>query len=143
MTTAANLQRQHRKLQGMGLELIKLAARPSLDAAEVRRALARFSGTLRMHATMEEEVLYPDLLSSPDAEVKAVASRLHGELEGLYTRWDEFMERWRDAEAILAHPYRFRLDLTRVLTTLGRRMKKEDRQLYPLVARHDLTFARR
>lgn len=109
--------------------------RPFGSAEEVRRLLAQFSGTLRMHAAMEEEALYPELLASKDPEVRSIAQSLHADLDGLYGRWNEFMERWPDAETIAAKRFAFRVDLVRVLTTLGRRMKREDDELYPLVER--------
>jgi hemerythrin-like domain-containing protein len=136
MTAAANLQRQHRKLEEMAGELVRLSMRPFLDPAEVRRSLASFSGTLRVHAAMEEEALYPELLASPDPEVRKITLGLHRELDGLYRRWDEFVERWKDADAIAKSTFTFRFDLARVLAVLARRMKREDRELYPLAERH-------
>lgn len=120
----------------MAGELVRLSMRPFADAAEIRRSLAAFSGTLRVHAAMEEEALYPELLASPDPAVRGIAEGLYRDLAGLYRRWDEFSERWKDTEAISQSTFSFRLDLARVLATLGRRMKREDRELYPLLDRH-------
>ena len=135
MRSAENLQRQHRKLQAMAKELVSLAARPGLDPTDLRRSLARFSGALRMHATMEEEGLYPSLLESRDPEVRRVAERLYGDLGGLYAMWDEFVERWDESAAIERSPIRFRFDLGRVLFRLGMRMRREDEELYPMAFR--------
>lgn len=135
VTSANNLQRQHRKLQAMAAELIKTVGRPRPDVAEVRRLLARFSGTLRMHATMEDEVLYPSLLESDDPEVRRTAERLHRDVGGLYSMWDDFMLRWGGEEPIQRGLVRFRFDLGRVLFRLGMRMRREDKELYPLARR--------
>lgn len=135
MRSAENLQRQHKKLQAMAAELVSLAARPRPDVSLVRRALARFSGTLHMHATMEEEGLYPSLLDSRDPEVRRTAERLYRDLGGLYAMWDEFVARWDDPETIRKRPTRFRFDLGRVLLRLGMRMRREDRELYPMALR--------
>ena len=132
-SAGSNLQRQHRKLLAMGAELIKLSMKPFCDVKEVRRQLASFSGTLRVHAAMEEEGLYPQLLEAKDPQVRETAERLHAELSGLYRKWDEFMERWPTAAAIDAHTTRFRIQLAVVLATLERRMRREDAKLYPLV----------
>lgn len=136
---STNLQRQHRKLQAMGAELIKLSFTTS-DASGLRRSLSKFSGTLLMHATMEEEALYPSLLSHADPGIRRLAERLHSELGGLYSTWDTFMERWSETREIEAHPIRFRVELTRQLARLFGRMKKEDRELYPVVYRLDRAF---
>ncbi len=129
----SNLQRQHRKLLAMGADLIKLSMKPFCDAQEVRRRLASFSGTLRVHAAMEEEGLYPQLLHAADPQVRHAAQQLHDELSGLYRKWDEFMERWPNAAAIDARTTRFRIQLAVVLAALERRMRREDAKLYPLV----------
>jgi hypothetical protein len=134
MPPGANLQRQHRKLSDLATELVALSMRPFCDAAEVRRKLAEFSGTLRIHAAMEEEGLYPALLASEDAHLRNTAERLHGELAGLYRKWDDFLAHWPDAEAIATRTTRFRFELMIVLSALRNRMRREDDELYPLVA---------
>ncbi len=135
MPTTENLQRQHQTLQTMAAEMIRLVGRPRPEVAEVRRALARFSGTLRLHATMEEDALYPRMFASDDPEVRHAAERLHADLGGLYRMWDDFMDRWDTAEAIENSLLRFRFNLGRVLFKLGIRMRREDNELYPLARR--------
>ena len=134
MQTAENLQRQHRRLQTMATALVARVGRPRPEVAEVRRELARFSGALRMHATMED-VLYPRLLTNDDPDVRRTAERLYGELGGLYELWDTFIERWGAPESIEKNLIRFRFDLGRVLFKLGVRMRREDKELYPLARR--------
>ncbi len=129
------LQRQHRRLQALAKELVALTYRPGVPASEIQRSLARFTGTLETHATMEEDALYPALLASPDDVVRSRAERLHRELGPVYGKWRTFTARYPDAESIERSSARFRLDLARILTTLGMRMRREDQQLYPMVER--------
>ena len=134
MIPTHNLQRQHRKLEKMAGALLAAAYRPFGSANETQRALARFSGTLRMHASMESEGLYPMLLEHRDPIVRLRAEALYGELGPLYARWDDFMKRWDDAGRIDERRTAFRVDLAKTLRVLGRRMKREDAELYPMVA---------
>ena len=57
----------------------------------------------------------------------------HHEAAGVNDAFDTFIEKWPDGEEIDAHRIRFRIELVRMLSILGRRMIKENRQLYPMV----------
>ena len=120
----------------MALELIALAANADTSGKELRRATARFSGKLKVHAAMENEVLYPSLLAHEDLEVRTVASHMHTTLGPIYDAFEAFEARWADAEAIRAQRTRHQGELVAVLKRLGRRMLQEDEHLYPLADEH-------
>jgi len=116
----------------MARNLTRLAMSPGMDPREVRRELSRFAGKLRVHATMENDALYPSLLASDDPEIRRRAGRLHAEVGTLYDAFDSFMDEWGDAGAIDRRRVRFRIELVRMLSVLGRRMVRENRELYPM-----------
>ncbi|MFK7987284.1 MAG: hemerythrin domain-containing protein [Sandaracinaceae bacterium] len=132
MGTTSGFRRQHRELQQLAASLVREAVRSQADAVAIRRRLSRFVGKLRVHAAMETQALYPSLLESPDARVRAKAERLHDELGPLYGLVDDFVERWDTAERIDGRRVRFRIELTRMIAKLGWRMMREDRELYPM-----------
>ena len=132
MTATRRFRRQHRELQKLAALLLKEAHRPGSDATTIQRALRRFVGKLRIHATMETGALYPALLASDDDAVRERAERLHRELDPLYSLVDGLLEVWGTAEKIDARRIRFRIELTRVIAKLGWRMMRENRELYPM-----------
>lgn len=136
MRPTDRFRRQHRELQTLAAELIKLSLRPRAPGRELQRATARFAGKLKIHAAMETEALYPLLLEHEDPEIRARATELHGELGPLYGELDEFEKRWSTAEAIEERRFRYRLELARILQVLGRRMIRENRLLYPMADQH-------
>lgn len=103
------------------------------NAAPCRRLLARFAGKLRVHAAMENEALYPELLRSRDPAVRAVAERLFRELGPVYDEFDRFEARWPSAHEIAAEPRTFILQTLELFEILRRRMSVENKTLYPLV----------
>lgn len=113
-------------------QLSSAALRPGHDAARIQVSLRRFIGKLRVHAAMETAALYPTLLDHEDHDIRDHAERLHEELGPLYGLMEEFQERWASAELIDTRRIRFRLELARVLAKLGWRMRKENRELYPM-----------
>jgi len=104
------------------------------DPRRVRILVARFAGKLRVHDRMETEALYPALMADSREEVRTAATRLHGELGAIYAVFDGYERRYPDAASLLVDPRRFVKDTLEVLEVLGRRMHRENRELYALLA---------
>lgn len=135
MSATAGFRRQHEELEAAAFELLQglVPDAPPLDAAEMRRKLARFTGKLKLHAAMEEEALYPRLLHHADQALREKAQQLLDDVGPLYGAYFAFSGRWMQAAAIEEDPAVFRGDLFRVLKLLGKRLRRENAELYPLV----------
>lgn len=123
----------------LGGQIFACLVVPSLEADPnpVRHLLARFKGKLEVHASMENEALYPRLLAHPDAGVRETADRLQDEVGGLYQSVGAYLQRWPTSQSISGNAHDFARETFDVLRALGKRMKREDRELYPLVDAHD------
>lgn len=117
------------------MEIGSLLSPEALDreAGRCRRLLARFAGKLRVHAAMENEALYPELLRSQDPAVRAMAEKLFSELGPVYDEFDRFEARWPSAHDIAAEPRVFVLETLELFEILRKRMSVENKTLYPLV----------
>ncbi len=134
MRRTDRFRRQHAELAALAAEL---RGRLSLEEIErdprgVRTALARFGGKLRVHARMENEALYPDLLAHADEEVRREATTLLADVRPLYETFDRLEQRWPASEHVSAEPRAFILDVLACFEQLARRMTLENRRLYPL-----------
>ncbi|NUP07598.1 MAG: hemerythrin domain-containing protein [Polyangiaceae bacterium] len=127
--------RQHEELTALGKELLAALDTRVLatDPTVARRALAVFSGRLRVHAAMEQEALYPRLLASADPAIAAKARALLDEVGPLYRTFFEHLAKWPDASAIQRDPEGFCRETMAILQQLRMRMKRENEELYPLV----------
>ena len=125
-------RRQHGELQRLAGQLGKLALVPGTPAHEIQASLGRFVGKLRVHARMETDALYPELLSHRDPEIRRRSEALYETLGPLYGLVDDFLDRWGTAEAIDARRIRFRIELARMIAKLGWRMRRENDELYPM-----------
>ncbi len=136
-TPTDNFRRQHEELATLGGALLQQLAEPpeqiAARAAELRRSVARFAGKLNMHASMENEALYPRLLEHSDTAVRAKARDMFDEVKGIYSAFAVYSKRWPTTESITADPAGFARDTKRVLKTLWMRMCRENDELYPLV----------
>ncbi|MBK7397850.1 MAG: protein kinase [Myxococcales bacterium] len=130
-------RRQHEELATLAAALIGELQVPPAElvakAGPVRRMVARFAGKLSVHATMENDALYPRLLAHADPAVRAKARELHDEVGQLYGTFGEYAQRWPGTASVEADPTGFAKDTMRVLKQLGRRMFREHEELYPLV----------
>jgi hemerythrin superfamily protein len=135
MSATAGFRRQHEELETAAFELLThlVPDAPPLDSSEMRRKLARFTGKLKLHAAMEEEALYPRLLAHKDEELRQKARALLDEVGSLYGEYFAFSARWLKPGAIEEETSAFGEDLFRVLKLLGKRLRRENRELYPLV----------
>jgi hypothetical protein len=134
MARTDQFRRQYAELMNMAIEIRNRLSVEEIerDARGVRTMLARFAGKLRVHARMENEALYPDLLVHPDQGVRFEVDRLLHDVGPLYATFDRLEHRWPAADAILAEPKQFILDVLGCFDQLGRRMSVENKKLYPL-----------
>jgi eukaryotic-like serine/threonine-protein kinase len=130
-----NFRRQHEELANLGGELLQQLSLPDVAAraAELRRNIARFAGKLNMHASMENEALYPRLLEHTDTSVREKAQDLFDEVKGIYSAFAAYAKKWPTVESIQSDPLGFAKETKRVLKTLWMRMARENEELYPLV----------
>ena len=130
--------RQHRELRRSvewlaGVEIGALAT--AAGQGEVRRRLAELSGKLLVHLQMEDGSLYPEMLRSPSADVRATAVRFQSEMGALRRSADEAFRRWLRRDALSQAPERFLADRRTLFHALHSRIDAEEAELYPLVER--------
>ena len=135
VSSCERFRRQHEELQKLGMEIAGKLSRKTIvaEAATVRRLVARFAGKLTVHASMENEALYPRLLQHGDPAVRARARALFDEVGELYATFHAYAARWPGAPSIEADPGGFVKETREILTRLAFRMVKENEELYPLV----------
>jgi hypothetical protein len=102
---------------------------PSRDLYRVRMELA---SALIYHLKSEDWVLYPPLLNSSDARVADTARAFSEEMGGLAKIFKDYTERW-GADAIEADWTSYQYATREILGAMSYRMKREERDLYPLL----------
>ncbi len=102
------------------------------ESREVRRILTAMLGKLNLHLDWEDRSLYPRMLGSEDTQVRMTAKRLQFEMCGFGEALLAHNASW-SAAAIAEDPAGFSLETRRMLGALGKRIKAENAQLYPLL----------
>lgn len=121
---------QHRELLAIATQLgALLDLQPPEADGEARRLVTRLAGKLTVHLLMEDRGLYPELLASPDAGVRAAARRFQAEMGGLRGAAQEFFSRWLGHDAIAADRAAFAAEARPLLEALSARMAAEETHL--------------
>jgi hypothetical protein len=127
---------QHEALVAQGAHVV-IALQAACDDASVRALrvqVARFKGALLVHQRMENEALYPRLISHPDPTIAGPARALYADLGGIYDEFIALEQRFTGAEQVREALPEYGAALRRMLKRLFLRMQREDRELYALAA---------
>lgn len=138
MKPSENFARQHGELLVMANEISAVFASPGWekDPAPVARLVAKFTGKLAVHNAMESEALYPRLLAHSDERVRTKARELLDEIDGIYDAFGTFAKRWASIDEIRARPMDYASGVKKLFAILGKRMGRENHELYPLADAH-------
>jgi hemerythrin-like domain-containing protein len=128
---------QHQQLLALAGELAPLlvTSRARQEASKARAVLSRLIGALTVHLGMEDEGLYPLLLAQGDPAVREKARRFKEEMGGIRGAVEAFAARWPTEAAIAAQPEAFAAETRSILDALGKRIEREDGELFPLADR--------
>lgn len=118
---------QHDRLRAVAAKMLA-----TTDHGEHRTLLAQLAGQLKMHLKMEDDALYPRLLSHIDPSVRAKATRLQESIGGLAAAFHAFYEKWIKPGAIALDEKGYTTEMCHVIDALTTRMDLEDDELYGL-----------
>lgn len=135
MTLTENLVKQHVDL----LNLVeKITAHLQVDKVtsdpdEISNMLSQLAGKLTMHLAVEDKSLYPKLLGHSDDKVKKVTQKYIDEMGQLAQAFQSYLDKWRGANAKRDDAQKFIDETKAVFGALGKRIKSENSELYPLL----------
>lgn len=100
------------------------------DAQVLRTVLSNLAGKLNFHLAMEDKALYPRIMKA-DAKANAMATKFMDEMGSLGEVFTAYNTKWQ-ATAIRKDPAGFAAETRKVFTALGKRIARENAELYPL-----------
>ncbi|OGS01774.1 MAG: hypothetical protein A2V88_12640 [Elusimicrobia bacterium RBG_16_66_12] len=133
MLKSDTFREQHKK----ALELMKLIqdrlspAQVAADPQGVAMNLAKLSGVVNVHLSMEDKSLYPALMNHSNPLVKKSAEKFVKEMGGIASGFAAYYRKW-NAMTIGAAPDLFIKETKAIIATLSDRIQREEAELYPL-----------
>lgn len=128
--------RQHEQIREIAEEILNIININTLkeNSDNVRRLLARLAGNIKLHLTIEDESLYPDLLGDGDEKVRDTAKKFQNEMGDINTKFSEYILKWRTVRQIEDSNSGFADETKKLFSVIFERIEKENKELYPLVA---------
>lgn len=102
-------------------------------AGDIAQRIVAMSGLVKLHLAVEDRVLYPALEASGNAQLARLSKQYQDEMDGIAGAYLGFAAKWNTARQLEQNPDEFRAEANQVLKTLYERMKKEDREFYPVI----------
>lgn len=125
---------QHGRIRAVVREIVAMETAGASEL-EIRTALARLTGTVKIHLGAEDASLYPRLLGHPDAGVRTKAAEFQNSMGGLAAAYIAFTERWLTGTGLRSDRAAFFAEFRGVAEALATRMDREDAELYAMADR--------
>ncbi|SUS05552.1 hypothetical protein DF3PB_20021 [uncultured Defluviicoccus sp.] len=132
------LKRQHaeiRKVMAGALLTLEGNTAAASKASELASQLEEIADLVTSHLRIEDREIYPFLLQSRNADVSRAADLLRGQMGGLAQDFEAFARKYAYPGSITAGGAAFCEEARATFAKLRDRMQREERELYPLMAR--------
>ena len=110
---------------------------PQIDDSETlgecRVMLLILTRKLAMHLSLEDQYLYPRLISQPDTSLREAAITFRKEICGMRDNAERWADQWSPPDAIRLDPDRFRTETDALFAQLNAWIRREETQLYPMI----------
>lgn len=137
MKAISELCEEHRKLEALAGEMLRIVAAPAADAAAIATLRWRLAQNLLDHCAGEDRAIYDRLLASGDAAATALAWRYRQEFGTLGAAYAHYISDW-PVDRINRNWIGFRADTETMMARLGDRIEAEEVELYAHAERLDL-----
>jgi iron-sulfur cluster repair protein YtfE (RIC family) len=131
-----NFRRQHQEILSVVGE-IQARLQPEqvrTDPKSVRTLLSSLAGKLSIHLAMEDKALYPRMIQADVENSKAMATAFKSEMGSIGQVFAAYNQKWQPAQ-MTADPAGFVRETQDLFGALGKRIERENGQLYPLADR--------
>ncbi len=103
------------------------------NAADIAALVIKMSSVIKLHLSIEDKFLYPALQEANNPRLAMLGKQYQHEMTHIAETYGEFARKWNDAGHLIANPEGFRAEANRVLKILFERMRREDRDFYPMI----------
>ncbi len=131
MANLDNYFRQHKEISEL-INTIKTMAIKDLiaNSKEIATTLNNLSGKLKVHLSMEDRYLYPNLKAKNEA--KNIAEKFENEMGNLAKEFLNYKEKYNTYIIITESPINFKNETTKIMKALEDRMSREEKDLYTI-----------
>lgn len=130
------LKQQHAQMAEIILELTSYPIESLVEKAfEISRKIGQLAGILTFHLQSEDKFLYPSLIKNESSQIRSTAVAFTREMGDLGQKFATFKAKYMQPKNIKTDPKKFKEELDAIAALLDNRIKKEERELYPLLGK--------
>lgn len=128
----ANYLDQHKRVETEITTINSLIDKNDIEqnAGDIARHISTLAGILKVHLSMEDNYLYPDLQKSEDEEVKNLAVNYQKEMGDLAVKLAIYKDKYNTKSKIMQNQATFKEETTNILREIEQRLHKEEKELY-------------
>jgi hypothetical protein len=133
------LERQHGEIdKAMAAAMLAIdAGDASSSATSLATMLGDISRLIGSHLKIEDTEVYPILVESIDPDVSRTAQQFRDNMSGIALEFQAYVERYKVLANVTCDAPRFGYETRRIFDRIRYRMRREEVDLYPLLARPD------
>lgn len=135
MGNISNLKRQHLEIQQVVSQIEDLIKQNNLEdkAAKIAQNISILAGKLKIHLDTEDKFLYPDLLKDDRSNLRKMAKEYSEEMGNISKVFMNYKDNFNTKSKIMKNMEGFKSETASVFQVLGKRISKENKELYPLI----------
>ena len=135
MEILRNLKRQHQDLLALSRELSSLVESGNLrdKGGEIKKSISVLNGKLKIHLSMEDEFMYPELFEHKDEKIRKLSKVYSKEMGGIFASFSAYIEKWSDDGTFVEEYEEFRKETETILSELSLRIEKEEKTLFEMI----------
>lgn len=136
MATIENLYKDHKLILGLANDLSAHLNKEDVvnKSADILGLLNKLSGKIKMHLSMEDKYVYPELLKSEKDNVRDTAKRFMNEMGAIGEAYNNYVSKWSSPSKIRENPDGFIKETNEIFAALQKRILSEEKDLYPHAA---------
>ncbi|HWT71708.1 MAG TPA: hemerythrin domain-containing protein [Oxalicibacterium sp.] len=104
-------------------------------AAEIAQCVISMSSVIKLHLSVEDRYLYPELQKSSNRRLASMGAQYQSEMQKIASAYIGFAAKWNEASKLARDPEGFRSEANRVLKVLFERIRRENQDFYPAIER--------
>lgn len=100
---------------------------------EIALHVSTLAGKIKIHLSMEDKYLYPNLQKSDDEQVKKLAEEYQKEMGDLSEKFAAYKDKYNTRPKILQNLSTLKQETTNILLAIEKRIQREEKELYKFI----------
>lgn len=126
---------QHQKIRQEIAVLEALVAKKNVanNASEIVATINSLAGKLKVHLSIEDKYLYPELRKKADAAIPKVVEESICEISGLAAEFTSYKNQFNTKTKLIENEAEFAASTNKITAAITKRMAKEETGIYTYI----------